>query len=121
MKKKETEPKNDAPKRVLLKSLIGAALLVALGALLMLRPDFATDDVASVLGWIFVVGGAILIAVDVLNWDVLGLSELLVGIAAAAVGLFVVIRPEFLASHFGTLIGIYLGFQSFLNIYLLTG
>ena len=116
MKKKETETKNDAPKKALLKSLIGAALLVALGALLMLRPDFATNDVALVLGWIFIVGGAILIAVDVLNWDVLGLSEMLVGIVAVAVGLFVVIRPDFLASHFGTLIGIYLGFQSFLNL-----
>lgn len=116
MRSRDSKPKNDTPKKALLKSLIGTALLIALGALLLLRPDFATDKVALVLGWVLIVGGAILIAVDVLNWDVMGLSELLVGIVAAAVGLFIVIRPAFLASLFVTFIGIYLGFQSFLNL-----
>lgn len=116
MKKKDSAPKNDTPQKALLKGLTGSAILVALGALLMLRPDFATSTVASVLGWVLIGGGAILIAVDILNWDVLGLAELLVGIAAAAVGIFIVIRPDFLADLFGTFIGIYLAFQSFLNL-----
>lgn len=111
MKKNRTPEKN-----ALLKTLAGSILLMGLGLLLLLRPDFATNTVASVLGWILIGGGATLIAVDILNWDVLGLPELIVGIAAAAVGTFIVIRPDFLASVFGTLIGIYLGIQSAITL-----
>lgn len=113
MKKKQiSNPTKDTRKAALLKSLAGSALLVALGLLLLLRPDFATNTVAAVLGWILIGGGAILIAVALLNRDVMGLPELIAGIVAAAVGIFIVIRPDFLANLFGTLIGIYLGFQS---------
>lgn len=117
MKKKQiSDPSKDSRKTALLKNLAGSVLLVALGILLLLRPDFATNTVASVLGWILIGGGAILIAVALLNRDVMGLPELILGIVAAAVGIFIVIRPDFLASLFGTLIGIYLGFQSAVNL-----
>lgn len=117
MKKKENAiSKKDPRKNALLKSMLGSALLVALGVLLLLRPDFATNAVASVLGWILIGGGAILIAVALLNWEVMGLPELIAGIVAAAVGIFIVIRPDFLASAFGTLIGIFLGFLSITNL-----
>ena len=96
----------------MLKSLAGSVLLVALGVLLLLRPDFATATVAAVLGWILIGGGAILIAVAILNWDVTGVPELVFGIVAAAAGIFIVIRPNFLASAFGIIIGLYLGFQA---------
>ena len=113
MKKKQiSTATKDSRKTALLKSLAGSALLVALGILLLLRPDFATNTVALALGWILIGGGAILIAVAILNRDVMGLPELIVGIVAAAAGIFIVIRPDFLANLFGTLIGIYLGFQS---------
>lgn len=113
MKKKQNSASGNNPrKNALIKSLAGSALLVALGILLLLRPDFATDTVAAVLGWILIGGGAILIAVAILNWEVMGLPELLVGIIAAAAGIYIVIRPDFLASAFGVIIGIYLGFQS---------
>lgn len=111
-KKQNSTSGNNPRKNALIKSLAGSALLVALGILLLLRPDFATDTVAAVLGWILIGGGAILIAVAVLNWEVMGLPELLVGIIAAAAGIFIVIRPDFLASAFGVIIGIYLGLQS---------
>ena len=113
--KKNATPKN-SQKNALLKSLISSALLVALGVLLLLKPDFATNTVASVLGWIMIGGGGILMAVTLLNWEVMGLPELIAGIVAASVGIFIVIRPEFLASAFGTLIGIFLGFLSLTNL-----
>lgn len=112
MKKKDKPtPKKDARKNALLKSLMGSLLLVALGILLLLRPDFATTTLASVLGWILIGGGAILIAVTVLNWRVMGPAELAIGIVAAAAGIFIVIKPDFLASAFGVIIGVYLGFN----------
>lgn len=114
--KKNPPAKKEPGKNTLLKSLIGSAILVALGVLLLLRPDFATNTVASVLGWILIGGGAILMAVTILNWELMGLPELIVGIIAAAVGIFIVIRPSFLASAFGAIIGIYLGFQSISNL-----
>lgn len=112
MKKKDKPtPKKDARKNALLKSLMGSLLLVALGILLLLRPDFATTTLASVLGWILIAGGAILIAVTVLNWRVMGPAELSIGIVASAAGIFIVIKPDFLASSFGVIIGVYLGFN----------
>ena len=112
MNKKSKDPR----KNVLLKSLIGSALLVALGVLLLLKPDFATNTLASVLGWILIGVGGILIAVTLLNWEVMGLPELIAGIVAASLGIFIVIRPDFLASAFGVLIGIFLGFLSMTNL-----
>lgn len=108
--KQDSAPGKD--KNAMLKSLAGSVLLVALGVLLLLRPDFATATVAAVLGWILIGGGAILIAVAILNWDVTGVPELVFGIVAAAAGIFIVIRPNFLASAFGIIIGLYLGFQA---------
>lgn len=112
--KKNREPREpmDPRKSALLKSLAGSLLLLALGVLLLLRPDFATTTVASILGWILIAGGAILIAVTVLNWKVMGLTELIVGVAAAAAGIFIVIRPGFLVSAFGIIIGIYLAIHA---------
>lgn len=107
-KRKDPKAPMDPRKSALLKSLAGSLLLIALGVLLLLRPDFATATVASVLGWILIGGGAILIAVTLLNWNVMGVTELMVGVAAAAAGIFIVIRPDFLASAFGIIIGIYL-------------
>lgn len=114
--KSQNAPKADPRKNALIKSLVGAALLAALGVLLVLCPDFATNTLASVLGWILIGGGAILIAVTVLNWDVIGWPELIVGIVAAAAGIFIVIRPDFLAAAFGVLIGIYVAFQALSNL-----
>lgn len=112
MKKKAIPaPKENSRKNAVLKSLAGSVLLIALGVLLLLRPDFATTALASVLGWILIGGGAILITVTVLNWRVMGPLELAVGILAAAAGIFIVIKPNFLASAFGIIIGIYVGFN----------
>lgn len=113
MKKKQISTSTKDPRKTaLLKSLAGSALLVALGVLLLLCPDFATATVAAVLGWILIGGGAVLMAVAILNWDMTVVPELILGIVAAAAGIFIVIRPNFLASAFGVLIGLYLGFQS---------
>ena len=114
--KKNAPAKKDPRKNALLKSLISSALLAALGVLLLLKPDFATNTLASVLGWILIGVGGILIAVTLLNWEVMGLPELIAGIVAASLGIFIVIRPDFLASAFGVLIGIFLGFLSLSNL-----
>ena len=101
----------------LLRSIGGSLLMAALGVLLLLRPDFGTATVASVLGWVLIAGGGICIAVSLLNRDVLGLPELLVGVAVAAVGIFIVIKPLFLASSFGILMGIYTAVHGVISLF----
>lgn len=124
MKKKENAQeitqeevkKKDPRKSGLMIAIGGSLLLIALGVLLLLRPDFGTATVASVLGWIMIAGGAICIAVSILNWELLGLKELLIGIAIAALGIFIVVKHELLASAFGIIIGIYVGYLAAVSI-----
>ena len=120
MKKKEKDMTPNelkkARRRALIKAIGGSLLMVALGVLLMLYPGFGTKTVASILGWTMIAGGAVLITVSILNWDSLGLPELLIGIAVLAVGIFVVIRPLALVSLFGVIIGVYVGFHGIISV-----
>ena len=120
MKKKEKDMTPNELKKArrsaLIKAIGGSLLMVALGVLLMLYPGFGTKTVASILGWTMIAGGAVLITVSILNWDSLGLPELLIGIAVLAVGIFVVIRPLALVSLFGVIIGVYVGFHGIISV-----
>ena len=122
MKKRENRKQNreaSCPSRrmELLRGISSFLLMMAFGVLLLLRPDFGTRTVASVLGWVLIVGGGICIALSLLNRDVLGWHELLLGIAMAAVGIFIVIKPNVLVAAFGIILGVYTGIHGVISLF----
>ena len=119
MKKKDKEAaaqEKDNRRSGLNRDIIGYLLLVALGCLLIFRPDFGSAAVAMVLGWVAIAIGSIMIFVCLLSWPVLGIPQLMTGIAAAGFGVFILLKPLMLASIFGIAVGIYLAFQGFISI-----
>lgn len=116
----ESAPKpekvKDPRKTGILKTFLASLLMIGLGVLMMLYPDFANSNVASVLGWSMVGVGALLVAVSLLNWNIMGIPELLIGLAMIAVGIFVIITPDFVADSFGRIIAVYVGFHGLLSL-----
>lgn len=114
----ETESKKvkvrDPRKTGILKTFVASLLMIGVGFLMMLHPDFANQTVASILGWSMVGVGALLIAVSLMNWNIMGIPELLIGIALVAVGIFIIVKPAFIAESFGRIIAIYVGFHGLL-------
>lgn len=108
------EKVKDPRKSGILKTFVASLLMIGLGFLMMLHPDFANPTVASILGWSMMGVGALLIAVSLLNWNIMGIPELLIGIAMMVVGIFIIIKPEFVAESFGRIIAVFVGFHGLL-------
>lgn len=116
-KSKEKAQEKDRRRSDLNRDIIGYLMLVALGCLLIFRPDFGSAAVATVLGWSAVIIGGIVIFVCLLSWPVLGIPQLLVGIAAVGFGAYILLNPLMLASIFGIAVGIYMTFQGMLSTF----
>ena len=93
------------------KAVWGALLLIGMGLLLLLRPDFGTNTVAIVIGWVLIGAGALGVLVSVLSWPVMGITEILLGLAAAGFGIYILLNPGALVSIIGLALGIYLVVQ----------
>lgn len=113
----KAQQEKDNRRSDLKRDIIGYLLLVALGCLLMFRPDLGSTAVAAVLGWSMVAVGIIMVAVCLLSWPVLGVSQLLIGFAAAGFGVYILLNPLMLASIFGYAVGIYLAFQGVVSVF----
>ena len=94
------------------KAVWSALLLIGMGLLLLLRPDFGTATVATIIGWVLIAAGAIGVLVSVLSWPVMGIPEILLGLAAAGFGIYILLNPGMLVSIIGIGLGIYLVLQS---------
>lgn len=110
----ERKSVRDPRKSGILKTFAASLLMIGLGLLMMLHPDFANPTVASILGWSLAGIGVLLAAVILLNWSIMGILELLIAIAMVAVGIFTVVKPAFAAASFGRVIALYVGFQGML-------
>lgn len=93
------------------KAVWGALLLIGLGLLLLLRPDFGTNTVALILGWVLIAVGAIGVLVCLLSWPLNGVTQLVLSIAVTGFGIFILLKPHMLISIFGICLGIYLILQ----------
>ena len=93
------------------KAVWSALLMVGMGLLLLLRPDFGTNAVATILGWVLIAAGAVGVLVCVLSWPVMGVLEIVLSVAVAGFGVFILIRPDMLVKILGVALGIYLALQ----------
>lgn len=93
------------------RALLSSVLMIGLGVLLFLRPDFGSSIVTTVLGWVLIGVGAVGIVTCILSWPVLGFGQILLSVGMAAFGVFVLIRPDLLTKIIFAAVGIYLVLQ----------
>ncbi|MBQ9762593.1 MAG: DUF308 domain-containing protein [Oscillospiraceae bacterium] len=123
-KKKEMKKRQEAKERAenkeqrsgIGKAVWSALLLIGMGLLLLLRPDFGPNTVAMIVGWVLIGAGAIGVLVSVLSWPVMGVMEILLGLAAAGFGIYILLNPDALIDIIGIALGIYLVLQSLTTI-----
>lgn len=106
--KKKTE---NSTRAELMRSLWGGLLQLLLGVVLLLNPDFGSNVVSTVIGWVLIVVGVVGVAVCVLCWPELKLMPALVGIAGVGLGIYILANPLALAKLFGLFAGVYLMVQ----------
>lgn len=90
---------------------IGSVLLIILGIVLLLKPDFGSAAIGTIFGWFLVGGGIVGFVIGFLSWPGLGLGEIVISGALLATGVYLLNHPMVLASLLGILLGILLASQ----------
>lgn len=95
--------------RLKMQTLLSAALTLLLGIMLLIAPGMAVNTLFLVLGWVLIItGAASLITAICLRGKPVGQGELVLGLIQLASGLVVLLRPTFLMSVFGIVLGLVL-------------
>ena len=81
-----------------------AVIAILLGLLLLIHPDFGTATVGVVVGGGLTALGALILVVCFLSFPILGIVEILAGIASCAVGLTLIRTPDLLGKLLGYVI-----------------
>ena len=93
------------------KALLSSALMLGLGILLILRPDFGSELVTTILGWVLIGAGVVGLVTCILSWPVMGYGQILLSVGLAAFGIFVLVRGDLLERIIFLAMGIYLVLQ----------
>jgi len=95
-------------KKIKTNSLVTAILYAALGVVLLVWPDRATNVLCTVLGLVLLICGAVDVVIFLANRDgsLYAASHLIVGVILAAVGIWILVRPEIVATIIPRVIGI---------------
>ena len=91
--------------------VLGDAVLLFVGLLLLLKPDFGSVAIAAIIGWGLVIIAALGVVLCIASWPVCGKSELLLSIGGVIFGIILLIRPLALSTILGLGLGIILIFQ----------
>ena len=94
--------------RKLFRMELGSVLLILIGAVLLLNPDFGSAALASIVGWLMVGGGAAGLLIGILSQPVLGFMELAGSVLVLCFGIYLLRRPLMLASAIGVMLGLLL-------------
>ena len=91
---------------------------VVLGIALIIDPNFFTDAIGYVIGGLFTAFGAVeLIRYFAMGKDDQSYSSSLVrGIILAAIGIFIIIRPDFIPKVIAVVCGLYMLISGIVNI-----
>ena len=98
-------------KSLLWGNVAGSLLTMAVGALLLIKPNLGSSLVATIIGWAIVGLGVLALVVCISNWAEWGLPGVLVSGMALCFGVYLVRNPLSLASFLGLALGVYLGIQ----------
>ena len=92
---------------------LSSVVLILLGFLLMLCPDFGSKAVALALGWGLTVLGILAVAATLISHRAFGYGVMGGGLVLLILGVTVLSKPMLLASMVGILLGGYLAFTGF--------
>lgn len=98
-------------KNTVKKAQVGSVILILLGIVLLVNPDFGSIAVAKMLGWGLVAVAAICLLAGVLTWPVMGFATLAGSIVGLMLGVYILNNPLALASLLGWILGIFLVVQ----------
>ena len=90
-----------------------SVILIVIGAVLLLCPDFGARAITMTLGWLLILGGGISIGTALWSRMAFGYGPMGSGLVMLLLGIFLVSKPLVLASLFGVVLGAYLMFSGF--------
>ena len=110
--------KMDYIKKVFRSYWVLSVFCIVLGVALIIDPNFFTDAIGYVIGGLFTAFGAVeLVKYFVLSKDNPDYSSGLVrGILLAAVGIFIIVRPDFIPKVIAIVCGLYMLISGIVNI-----
>ena len=97
--------------RLLRSVRLSSVVLIVLGAVLLLCPDFGSKAITLTLGWILILAGGISVGTSLWSRMTFGYGAMGSGLVMLLLGIFLVSRPMVLASLFGVVLGAYLVFS----------
>ncbi len=104
-------------KRTKLNIVLISVLLIVVGVMLVVNPEFAAVTICRILGWILLISGVVSVITYFVNKDFeFGQFDLFVGLIETALGVFVVLRPESVVALLTVLLGAVLLLHGFLDI-----
>lgn len=99
----------DLFRRLKMQVLLTAVLTLILGIILLFMPGMAIGTLLGILGWVLVITGVVsLLSVLLTHGAMTGQGDLVLGLLELASGIVVLMRPDFLVSLLGILLGLLL-------------
>ena len=92
---------------------LSSVILIVLGAVLLIHPDFGSKALTLTLGWLLVLAGGIGVAVSLYTRLTFGFGTAGASMMMLLAGILILSSPMILASLFGILLGGYLVFSGF--------
>ncbi len=102
---------SDRIQRIFSSIRLSSVLLVLIGVVLLIRPDFGSKAVTLTLGWGLLIAGGIGVASSIFSHMAFGYGSMGSSLMMLLMGIMIVSRPLMLASLFGVVIGLYLVFS----------
>lgn len=90
---------------------LSSVILILIGAVLLIRPDFGSKAVTLTLGWILVIAGGIGVATSLYSRMAFGYGTMGSSLMMLLLGILILSSPMMLASLFGVVLGAYLVFS----------
>jgi len=99
---------NDILKKIKANSLITSAIYAVLGLVLLLKPELSANILCLAVGVVLVVCGAVYVILFLFNRDgsLYASSRLVMGIILAAVGVWIMLKPDLVTTIIPRIIGI---------------
>lgn len=103
-------------KRTKANMILMAILTILLGLILIIWPASSTMFICLVAGWLLLLGGILSVVIYFSSREAGPSSALFLGLVAAALGLWIVIRPSAMMQFISVLFGIILLLHGFMDI-----